>query len=118
SIKRLQKKYPGFEICLLIGGDMLESFSEWSRFRRVLSKAFLVVAAREPEDSALLEAARRIERCGGRLLLLGFEPLVISSSEIRDMIGNNVDVSAYVDGDVLRYIEKHGLYRASIREGI
>jgi len=117
SVKRLKRKYPGYEICLLIGGDMLESFSSWSRFRRVLSETLLVVAARETEDTKLLAAAGQMERDGGRVMLLRFEPLVISSSGLREMIRESEDVSEYVEEDTLRYIKKHGLYRGGEKGG-
>jgi len=110
SVKRLEKKYPGYEIYLLIGGDMLESFTEWSRFRRVLAKVTLVVAAREPADARLSDAVKQLQRDGGRLILLKFEPLVISSSELRGMIREKKDVSAYISDATRRYIEKNGLY--------
>lgn len=35
----------------------------------------------------------------------------LSSTLVRDKIKNEQEVSSYLDKNVLKYIEKHGLYR-------
>ncbi len=110
SIKRLQKKYPGYRIYLLIGGDMIESFTTWSRYRRILSLVTLVVAARDPKDRLLQEAVAKMKRLGAEIIVLHFEPLVISSSELRNDIRNGKDVSSYLDSDVANYLKNKNLY--------
>lgn len=111
SLKKIEKTHPGYEIYLLIGGDMLESFYTWSRCRRIISKAVITAAARKKDDELLLKTAARVKRDGGRVLILEYEPLVISSSELRERIKDKEDVAEYIDENVLRYIEKHNLYK-------
>ena len=42
--------------------------------------------------------------------LAAFEPIVISSSEIREKITNQDDISGFVPADVCKYIKDKGLY--------
>ena len=111
SIKWLEKRYKDYEIYLLIGSDMLISFTTWSRYRRILSKATLVVAAREEHEETLKKTVEELEREGARIKILLFEPIVISSSEIRNHIHEQKEVGEYLDEEVAEYIEKYGLYR-------
>lgn len=111
SLKRLEKKYAGYEIYLLIGGDMLESFYSWSRCRRIIAKTILVTALRTDEDEELLKAADRVRKDGGKVLILQYQPFIISSSELRKKLSDKEDVSGYMDETVVAYINKFGLYK-------
>lgn len=112
TIKRLKKIYPDYRIYLLIGSDMLESFSLWSRFRRILSMATLVVASREEDEEEMLrKSVAQVEKDGGSVILLKTSPVVVSSSELRGKLKRKEDVFDLLDENVANYIVKHGLYR-------
>lgn len=112
TVRRLQKKYPDAEIYLLIGGDMLRTFDEWRRYRRLLSAVVLVAAARDDgERQTLQQAGRRAEQLGGRVILLDTEPVNVSSTEIRARLKKGLDVREMLGEHVAEYAEKRGLYR-------
>ena len=110
TLKWLEKRYKGYEIYLLIGSDMLLSFKTWSRYKRILSKATLVVASREKDDMELKKAVEQLKKEGARIELISFTPLVISSSELRESIKQGKDVDKYLEDSVREYIYTQCLY--------
>ena len=67
TVSMLQEKYPGAQLYMTIGSDMLETFDEWYRWREILAMVTLVVQSREPGDGdALRAAAQKLEEhvCG------------------------------------------------------
>jgi nicotinate (nicotinamide) nucleotide adenylyltransferase len=112
TIKRLKKKYKDYEIYLLIGSDMLVTFSEWYLYRRLCSMVTLVAAGRQSTDGKKMEQTKKeIERMGGRVVLLDFEPLEVSSTEIRSIFKNSNNAKGLISGFVARYVNERRLYR-------
>ena len=111
----LQKmKEMGFdEFYLYCGTDMLLSFDTWFRFEDILSMCTLAYASRL--ETACPQAKEKIEmlreRYGARIIEIPLDPIEISSSEIREMIGKGEDASAYLSPAVLDYIARGGLYQ-------
>lgn len=81
----LLKEYPGAELVLVIGTDMLLSFETWHDFRALLSEAELAALPRENGDTAALAAyaAHLRETYGARVRLIDAPPLPMSSSALR-----------------------------------
>ena len=111
----LQKiKAMGFdEIYLYCGTDMLLSFDTWFRFADILSECTLAYAS--SLESAPAQVHEKIamlrERYGAKILEIPLEPIEISSSEIRAMIREGKDVSAYLSDCVRDFISERGLYQ-------
>ncbi len=88
TVVQLREQFPGAELCLVIGTDMLESFEEWYHFRFLLESCTLAVLARTEEDGEALRqkaAALRAEY-GAQIMLLPHEPLEASSEKIRERL--------------------------------
>jgi len=101
------------EIYLYCGTDMLLSFDAWFRFEDILSMCTLAYASRL--ESECREAQEKIEmlrsRYGARILEIPLNPIEISSSEIREMIRDGKDASAFLSPAVQDFISERGLYR-------
>lgn len=111
TVKRLRDRYPGAEIFLLIGSDMLFSFDEWHLYRRLLSMVTLVAAPRNEGDRAALKPeVERIARMGGRVLLLDITPMELASTELRNTLRANGDTKGKLDPFVANYAKKRKLY--------
>ncbi|MEA5050863.1 MAG: nicotinate (nicotinamide) nucleotide adenylyltransferase [Oscillospiraceae bacterium] len=111
TLKRVRGRYPDAQLYFLIGSDMLLSFRTWHRWRRVLRAAILVVASREQDDRAALEAqVRSLEKLGGRILLLPIAALPLSSSEVRRTAAAGGDIGGMVSPFVEDIIRRHSLY--------
>jgi nicotinate-nucleotide adenylyltransferase len=89
---------PDRELYLIVGADQLAAMGSWYRPERVRELARIAVAGRPgspPADGA------------ARLLM---EPVDVSSSAVRRMIGEGVDVHAMVPTAVAEAIAREGLY--------
>lgn len=84
TVTMLEQKYPGAELYLSVGSDMLLTFTEWRRWPELLQKATLVVESRcEGDMGALHRAARAPSAEGGRIVFSQAKALPMASSDIR-----------------------------------
>lgn len=112
TIRQLKKKYPGYELYMLMGSDMLLYFEKWHLYRRVMAEATLVAGCRSEEDRAASEeTAERLRSKGARVVMLTFREMEISSTELRRALADGEDVTKYMRPEVAEYIRKRGLYR-------
>lgn len=108
TLRELKKQNPDAELYLIIGSDMLDSFTQWYCWEELLSLATLVAASREKGFEPRLEGFSSEQK--NRVIYLENEPFEISSSEIRRGIyfGNEYDNA--VSEKTLELIRKRGLY--------
>jgi nicotinate-nucleotide adenylyltransferase len=92
---------PDRELYLILGADQLAALDSWHRPERVRELAHLAVAARSGAPPA--DAAAR----------LVMEPVDVSSSALRRLIGEGADVSAMVPAGVADAIAREELYAHS-----
>ena len=112
TIKKLHKMYPGSDLYMLVGSDMLASFTTWHLYKRILSRCTLVAGAREEDiNEQLIHDADVLRKEGGKVILIQFTPIDISSTELRNMIKEDKDTSLYLTEGVRDQIKKKGLYR-------
>ena len=112
TVRRLKKKYRGCEIFLLIGSDMLVTFTGWHLYRRLCTMVTLVAAGRQSGDRQEMEMAKKeVEKLGGRVVLLDFKPLEASSTEIRDSLKNGKNAKGLISDFVARYVGERKLYK-------
>ena len=84
TVTMLEQKYPGAELYLSVGSDMLLTFTEWRRWPELLQKATLVVESRcEGDMGALHRAARALSAEGGRIVFSQAKALPMASSDTR-----------------------------------
>ena len=108
TLRALKKRCDDARFFLLIGGDMLFSFTEWYKYESILKECEVCAAARGGDNfSEMLEYATEV----GRIKVLPTNVVDISSTEIRDKIKNGEDTSEWITEDVRGYIEEKGLYR-------
>lgn len=112
TLRLLQQKHPAATLYLLIGGDMLCSFTAWHAWRQILQLATLVVAGRTADEAPALEqAAQQLRQAGGRLVFAEGPVVPAASSAIRRAAAEGKDVSAQVPAAALAVIREKGLYR-------
>lgn len=107
TLEMLQEKYPDAELYLSVGSDMLTTFTSWREWEHILRMAVLVVQSRNPGDEETLrDAARQLEKAGGRILFTGAPALSAASSDIRaGILGDEV-----LPPQVLCIAKQHHLY--------
>lgn len=112
TVKAVREMYPDEKLYLLIGSDQLLYFDKWYRFEEILSLVTLVSVTREDNilKKELESFADERLRKYGECIILDFQPLVISSTEIRKSISGNKSTANYLDERVAVYIKEKGLY--------
>ena len=109
--KLLQEKYPGAQLYMTIGSDMLETFDEWYRWREILAMVTLVVQSREPGDGdALHAAAQKLEEAGGKIMFADAPVLECASSDIRAGKYPPARLKELLPPPVADVIHRNGLY--------
>ena len=87
TVTELRRSYPGDELILLLGSDMLLSFDTWYRSEELTRQCTLAALCRGPgEREALREKAEALEKDGARVILVDHEPVEISSSLLRSLL--------------------------------
>ncbi len=111
TVRKLLKKYPGRELYMLIGSDMLTSFGHWRLYRRIMARVTLVAGCRDDDEvRAFEQSAEKLRKEGARIILLSFSPVEVSSTGIREAVQNGGNVEGYLPQDVITHIRKRGLY--------
>ena len=96
----------------VIGGDSLINFHKWYEFEKILSMAEIYVYIRRGiSKESLFSAKENLEKLGGKITLLDFEPPEISSTEIRQGIKNGSLNKEFLKPSVLEYITQRSLYK-------
>ena len=111
----LQEEYPNAELQLLIGQDSLEQLHTWYCARQLAEQYPILAFPRKGQANDELHLP---EDFWGRALteklqksLIPGEYVEISSTNLRKELAKRANVEHIINGDVLQYIEKHGLYR-------
>lgn len=100
---------------MLCGTDMMLTLGDWDDADEIFKLCYPVYIRREVDralDAKIIEKnTEYFDKYGKYVIKLDSPVIEISSSEIREKIRNKEDISAFVDGEVLKYIEEKGLYQ-------
>lgn len=113
TVTLLHGIYPDDELIFLLGSDMLLSFHNWKNPDVILSHVKICAVTRSDEINE--EKLRRyIEEYfpekKERFITCDFDPIELSSTQIRSAIRNGESVEGLVDEQVLKYIKEKELY--------
>lgn len=123
TLESLRQEHPDDALCLLIGMDAFLGLPEWHRWQEISALAHVVVAHRpgwSPPRVGLhgdLLASRGASRAtdlketpNGRIYIQEVTQLEISSSGIRDLVGQGGDPRFLLPAAVAAIIEQSGCY--------
>ena len=112
TLEHLREIYPEDELILMMGSDSLATLPSWNRFRDIINMAHIAAVSRSIEESRKIEGySQAVRAAGGRVTIIETEPFDISSTEIREKIVNNQDISCFVDENVVKYIMSKSIYK-------
>lgn len=102
----------------IIGGDSIENFKNWYKPEVIVSCAEIVICARNTSDKSRISGiiAELKHMIGGNYHILDFNPIDISSTDIRERVKSQEDISDLVPMSVYSYIKKHKLYIGGDKE--
>ena len=112
TVEKLARDYPGAQLYLAIGSDMLLSFDGWHRWQDILRIAHLVVVSRNIGDDPMLHAkASELDPAGDRILFAPVEALPMASSQLRARLQAGDSCEAELPETVRQVIRRERLYR-------
>lgn len=111
TLPRLNREFPGDQLILLFGSDIIASLGSWSYSKRLLESAELIIGLRSTDE--LADVQQQIEKWPGSptvTLLESFAPEV-SSRQIREALRKGQDAAGLLKS-VARYSDRNWLYIA------
>ena len=110
TLRELTKRQPGAELFLLLGADQFSELATWREPEAIAALATLVLVPRGDVDAdATLGNARRLLP-EASLTVLDATRIDVSSTLIRRRRAAGAPIRYLVPDDVLRVIERDGLY--------
>ena len=112
TVNAVKELYPDSKLFLIIGSDQLMQFHKWYCFDKIMEKAVICAVARAEKDdiSAMEKYTDENLRQHGECKIFEFNPLQISSTEIRQLIKNGENTDAVLSCEVFEYAKREGLY--------
>lgn len=113
TVTLLRGMYPDDELIFLVGSDMLLSFHRWLNPDVILSHVKICAVTRDDdiEESTLSEYTEKyFPDRKDRFIICNFDPVEISSTEIREAVKNGRSIDGIVDEQVIEYIKEKELY--------
>ncbi len=112
TVTYLKSQFPDDDMYMIIGSDMLLSFDNWHRYRDILKLCTLIAASRleNQQDIFSLEQKAAELRQYGNIITVNTSPVEVSSTQIREKIMKNQDISCYVPKNVVKYILYKKIY--------
>ncbi|HNV77682.1 MAG TPA: nicotinate (nicotinamide) nucleotide adenylyltransferase [Gemmatimonadaceae bacterium] len=117
TVEALRGRFPGDELVLLLGTDVLATFARWREPRRIASLARVALLHRAVDGGAVEKAAvvGAVRAVTGDDLpapvVLDTRRVDVSSTEIRERARDGRSLHGYVPDAVARYVREHALYR-------
>lgn len=113
TVEQILGQYPGDELYLVLGTDMLLSFEHWYKFGYLVENCTLCVLARDDEDFEAVRSHAEYMRSeyGAKVLVLHHEPLPMSSSDVREKLVMRMGEDM-LDDKVYSEIIRKGYYDA------
>ncbi len=115
TLREMKARYPGDELWLLMGSDMLFSLQNWREPEVILSLAAVAAFAREEEDDLRemkAHAGKLSETYGARVEVISLPVHPCSSTQVRRELKEGKRPQGLLD-PVYGYILRHGLYGAN-----
>lgn len=112
TIAYFKEQYPNDELFFIMGADMFLTLEKWHEFEYIFNNVTILTAPRDGCDyDDLMEKYNYYKKynCSAYITKEYIEDL--SSTFLRERIVSNADVSAYINPNVIIYINEHGLYR-------
>lgn len=113
TLTLLTEQNPETEYYFILGGDSLEHITNWHKPEIILQKAVILASGRnslqgKELDNQISRLKQVFPQADIRKIIL--EDISYSSTEIRNAVQQNRDISSMVDEKVYKYIKEHRIY--------
>jgi nicotinate-nucleotide adenylyltransferase len=103
------RKYQSEELFFIAGGDSITSMDRWREPERIFAKCGIIAAVRSESDKE--RAIIKLKDYHARIFWINNPIIDISSTQIRSMLQEGKNISAYVPREIQEYIMENNLYR-------
>ena len=105
TLHEFKRNYKNLNFSIIMGEDNLVGLESWKNHNNILESKIYVY----PREN---QKTKNYKLKNHESVVFSDAPFMrISSSEIRDLIKNNYDISHLVPDQIFEYISKNGLYR-------
>ena len=98
------------ELYFIIGADSLHDITKWKKPRLIMELCTFLIYSRDGYD-ALSDLSELKKEYYLKAEFINAPSIDISSSDIREKLADNEDVSEYLNDEVYDFIKRNGLYR-------
>ena len=107
TIRKLKEEYPSFNFHILCGTDVVNQLSAWYKYEELIQSVTFLVCSRETDQE--ISSNEWIKKFPEQFEFIAFEPLDISSTQIREQL-SQAGESSQVTEQVQDYIIAQRLY--------
>ncbi|MDG6779096.1 nicotinate-nucleotide adenylyltransferase [Thiomicrorhabdus sp. zzn3] len=120
TLAELKQRFPDKGLVLIMGSDAFAKFHTWHQWQRILELANIAVTHRPGEavplycEAGQILSAHHVKRFtqpSGQIVDVPVTQLDLSSTAVRSYLQQGWPVDYLMPAKVIRYIEKHHLYR-------
>lgn len=112
TLRTLNALYNDVRFYLVIGGDMVTSFTEWREYERILELAGLIVFSRTTtETENFNRSVMHLRNLGADVKIIDVEIADISSTEIRNKISDLLFLQKNLPKEVFKYLLSNNIYK-------
>jgi nicotinate-nucleotide adenylyltransferase len=108
TVAELAERYPGAELFLLVGADVVDGLPTWERLEEVREAVVLCVVNRP--GSRQVAAGPGGPIAGWRAVSIEMPALEISSTDLRERAATGRPLDYLIPGPAIRAIRERGLY--------
>lgn len=113
TVKQLREDYPDDELIFLMGSDMLLSFHRWRKPEEIIKYVRICAVTRCDEigkDELESYVSEYFPSDSERFIICDFEPIELSSTDIRSAVHDGESISEAVLPQIEEYIKEKELY--------
>lgn len=112
TIAHFKELFPDAQLFFIMGADMFLTLESWRNFEYIFENVIILTAPRDDTDyHSLIEKSSEYSKYSCKVHISKDYIEDLSSTMMRDMIKNNLDVSEYMNREVIQYITQNNLYR-------
>ena len=110
TISYLKQCYPNGKVYLLIGSDMLTSFTTWRNWEQIMQECIIIALCRETQETEQFAQAADCLKKHGEIILLQADVLPESSTNIRNQLLNRKKAEDVLPTEVAKIVKQYNLY--------
>lgn len=112
TVNCIKNLYEVSKIYLIVGSDIFFTINSWKNTDFIFKNTILCTSAREQDEyEKLVSFQTQISTKGIQSIVKNFDVICLSSTQIRNLIAKNEDVSIFLQESVTNYIKINQLYK-------